>query len=213
VKEQAKLGSCRPAAGVLMESRSLFGLGKRPQFHILSAVTDSRGGSQEHRKLVSVRECHREPGEFSGLDGRRGVEHREFGGHGQEAAILLRLRAVRTGVVRHDHHEASRNAGIGGAHERIGGDVQAHLLHDHCRSPAGITVGQSHLEGHFLVDGPFQMQVQMMLALEPHQGAEDFRSRGPRIGGCHGTGRFEQAVCHGFIAKENLALFHGILQR
>jgi len=76
---------------------------------------------------------------------------------GEKAAVLLRLGAVRAGIVGGNQDEAARHAQIGRPRKGIGRHVEAHLLHGDGRSAAGHAVGQRRLAGHLFIDRPFRM--------------------------------------------------------
>ena len=56
---------------------------------------------------------------------------------GEVAVVLLVLRGVHAGVVGGDDHQAGVDAGERERHERVGGHVEADVLHGHQGAGAG----------------------------------------------------------------------------
>ena len=68
-------------------------------------------------------------GHLIGLLAVRRIEARDAPEGRVVAAVLLVLGAVAAGIVGGEQHQARVDAGVGGAHEGVGGHVDAHVLH------------------------------------------------------------------------------------
>ena len=79
----------------------------------LFGVTDPHRRPQQHRDLITL-------GKLEGLSHHllrflrhRGVKRRDFGEQREQSEILLRLRRVQPGIIRHDQNQAAGYADIG----------------------------------------------------------------------------------------------------
>ena len=71
------------------------------------------------------------------------------------AVVLLVLRAeCMPGSSARDDHQAAVHAGVGDGHERVGGDVQADVLHGAQRARPGQGRAERHLQRDLLVGRP-----------------------------------------------------------
>ena len=85
------------------------------------------------------------------------------------------------GIVGTDEHEAARQAHVGGGEQRIGRDVDAHVLHGgHAHGP-GKRGACGHLDRDLLVDGIFHAEPSARG--DGVEGVRNFGRRGSRIAG------------------------------
>ena len=134
----------------------------RPQRHVLPpAQLDDRLGvayprrqAEEDRRVVFLADVERHGRHVLGLLGVGRLEHGDFGELGVEAVVLLVLRGVQARLVGGDDHQPGVHAGVDQREERVGGHVDAHLLHRHDRPRAGERRADGHLQRHLLVDRP-----------------------------------------------------------
>ena len=115
---------------------------------------DARHGAQHHRGIVGLGKLKGALGKFQALGGVRRLQHRQFGGLGVVAGILLVLGGVDGGVVRHADHQTGVDAHIGGGEQRVGGHVEAHVLHGGEAARPGQRRAHGAFQRHLLVGGP-----------------------------------------------------------
>ncbi len=117
-------------------------------------VGNARGAAQEHRGIELLARVECQLGEFQRFLAVGRLEHRHLGELGVVAAVLLVLRRVHPGVVGDHQHQPAAHAGVGQGEERVGGHVDADMLHGHHRAGAGEAGADSDLEGDLLVWRP-----------------------------------------------------------
>jgi hypothetical protein len=84
----------------------------------------------------------------------RRFEADDLGEVGVKTAVLLVLRAVHAGVIGRDDDQAAIGAGQGRAHKRVGGDVEANVLHRDQSAFPGKRDAQGFFKSDLLVDRP-----------------------------------------------------------
>ena len=124
-----------------------------------AGVADARRRAEQHRRAVLFGVVERLADHVVRLLRRRGVEHRQLRILREGARILLGLRGDRAGIVGDEHDHAALHADVREAHQRVGGDVQADLLHRHQRALAGVRRAGGHLERDLFVYGPLDVDV------------------------------------------------------
>ena len=160
-------------------------------------VADADGGAHEDGDVEALGELERLPGERERLGGVRRLEHRDARECGVVAGVLLVLRGVHAGVVGDENHQAAANAGVRQREERIGGDVEADVLHGDERRGAGQRDAGGDLERDLLVGRPLGVD-----AGERAEALEDLRRR--RAGIAHadrGTG-FPGTLRDRFVSRQ-----------
>ena len=127
--------------------------------HEALGVRGASGGAEQHRGVEALGELVGGDHEFLGLAAVGRFQQRDPGELGVVAVVLLVLRAVHAGVVRRDDHDTALQTHVGRGEERVGGHVQAHVLHaDQC--PAACHRGpDAHFHGHLLVGRPLAVDV------------------------------------------------------
>ena len=115
---------------------------------------DARHGAQHHRGIVDFGKFKGALGERQTLGGVRRLEHRQLGGLGVVAGILFVLGGVDGGIVRHADHQTGVDAHIGGGEQRVGGHVEAHVLHGGEAARPGQRRAHGAFQRHLLVGGP-----------------------------------------------------------
>ncbi len=151
-----------------------------PGDHDGLGVADAGGHPVEDRDLPPFRDFDRRKEEVVGLLRVGRLDRRQPGRDGVAAVVLLVLRGGHARVVGADHDQRAGHAGVGGGEERIGGDVEADVLHRHDRSRARERRAQADLEGHLLVGRPLGAAAQLRERLE------DLRGRSAGIAGAQG---------------------------
>jgi len=144
--------------------------------HDALGVGQPGGRPQEARGVEALRQLERRPRERARLGRRRRLEHRQLGRDGVVAVVLLVLGRVHGRVVGGDDHEARVDAGVGAGEQRVGGHIDAHVLHRHQGPAARDGRPQPDLERHLLVDRPLGVHVRVA-----DQGLQDLRRRRPGV--------------------------------
>ena len=108
----------------------------------------------------------------------RRLEHRHFGEAGVVAVVLLVLAGELLGVVGGDEDQPAAHPGVGEGEQRVGGDVDADVLHGDQHPGAGPRCAGADLEGDFLVHRP--------LAARAGQRREHLEDLGARRAGVPG---------------------------
>ena len=165
------------------------------------AVADARRDPEEQRRVELF-------GNFEGLFdeivallavGR--LQHRELGVHGVVAVVLLVLRAEQPRIVCRYDHKTAVDAGVGVGKHRVGGHVEAHVLH--CRESSGPSHRRTsgHLDGDLLIGRPLGIDL-----FVSRQVFQYLRGRSARIGGRHVQSGFPGAARDRFVSCHDL--FH-----
>ncbi len=111
------------------------------------------------------------------------LEAGDEGELGVDAAVLLVLAGVHPRVVRDRQHEAAVGAGHRRVHERVGGHVEADVLHADQRPLAGPAHAERLFVGHLLVGAPEGVDARRC------PGSAARRTRRSRWTGCRGSRR------------------------
>ena len=132
---------------------------------------------KQHRSVEALGELEGGDRELPGLVAVGGLQQRDPGELGVVAVVLLVLRAVHARVVGRDDHQAGLHPDVRRGEERVGGHVQAHVLHAHQGPAAGHRGADAHFHGHLLVGRPLAVDV-----LVVGQSLEDLGAGRARIG-------------------------------
>ena len=161
------------------------------------AVRHSGRRPHEHGRAVLFGQFERLLHHVVGLLGRGRIEARDFRKARERAGILLRLGADRTRIVGHEHDHAALDAYVFHAHQRVGRDVQAHLLHGHKDAGAAVRRACGDFHGRLLVDGPLDVSA---LRSSLRNGLQHLRRRRARIAAHQVDPGSERAHGDGFVA-------------
>ncbi len=105
-------------------------------------------------------------------------------------------------IVGHHEHQPAAHADIGEGEQRVGGDIEAHMLHRRQRPDTAETGADGDFERHFFVRRPGGID-----AFIVNEIFEDFRARRARVSGGDFDPGLESAAGNGLIAGEN-SFFH-----
>ena len=164
--------------------------------HQRLGVGDAHGLVQHDHGVKLLGDVEGLLGHLVGLLAVGRVQARDAPKGGVVAAVLLVLRAVAAGVVGGEQHQARVDAGVGRAHEGVGGHVDAHVLHGDEAAHATHGGAQAHLEGDLLVGRPLAVHVGLA-----HQVLERLGRRGARIGRTHGNAGLPRPLRDGLVAR------------
>ena len=200
-------GEDDPAGGVADEA---LGLAVSPvarvsHLHVLVAVVDSRGRAHDHGAAELLGEVEGLPHHRVGLGRARRVQDRQLGVGREGARVLLGLGRDGTRVVRHEHDHTTLDADVGEAHERVGGDVEAHLLHRDERAGSRVGGPGGHLERRLLVDRPLHVDA---LGASTGDGLQHLGRRRARVARHDAHARGERPHRNGLVAHQELSV-HG----
>ncbi|MPN26846.1 hypothetical protein SDC9_174272 [bioreactor metagenome] len=145
-------------------------------------MADACRRAQEYGQRVGFGELIGRLHHLVGLFGRRRIEYGKVGVLREAAGVLLRLRGPGAGVVGDGDHHAAPDPDIGEAHQRVGGDVEPHLLHRAEGARAGVGRARRDLEGHLLISRPLYLHAGMT---DGDESLDYLRRRRPRISGRH----------------------------
>ena len=208
LRSQAAVGRTRvgrdhdPAAEVVLEMRRR---GRRPcrpgggvpaisgRHHRLR-MADAGGHPVEDGQLPPLGHFDRREEEVVRLLAVRRLDHRQSGGNGVAAVVLLVLRGGHAGVVRGDHDQGAAHTGVGRGEQRIRGDVQSDVLHRHEDPGVGESGAQADFQGHLLVWRPLGPPAEGIECFE------DFRRRCAGIAGAESHAGVQRGECDGFVA-------------
>ena len=122
--------------------------------HQALRVGDAGAHLEQDRGVELLAELKGQHGKFPRLSGIGGLQHRNLGGHGIVAGVLLVLAGVHTRVVGHGDDHAAVDAGVGHGEQRVGSHVQADMLHAAEAAPTGQGRAEGDLHRNLLVGGP-----------------------------------------------------------
>ena len=192
--EDAPLGAALEAVR-LLDGRRL------AQLDLGARVADARRRAQKYGKFKFFGEVEGRLYHFVGFFGRRRVEDRKVRVLRKVARVLLRLRRPRPRVVRDGDDHAAFDAYVGEAHQRVGGDVEADLLHRADRARARVSAASGDFECGLLVDGPLHVHAFAAFADESFY---DFSRRSAGIAGGQPEPRGERAERYRLVSHTDL---------
>ena len=119
--------------------------------------------------------------------------------HGIAPVVLLVLAGRHAGVVRGDDDKRAAHAGVGDREERVGGDIEPHMLHRHQRPAAARRPRRSPPRA------PPSRWAPTARARRGATGLEDLRGGRSGVTGAQRDSGVEGGECRGFVAAEQLA--------
>ena len=156
---KGKAGENDPAAAVFHKTlRRVYGVFLRILYADGGVSVGNPGGRpQKNGCLILFRQFKRFLHHLISFRRRRRIQQRHLGKSGKGTRVLLGLGGNGAGIIRHKHHETALYADIFQAHEGIGSDIQAHLLHGDKGTGARVGGAAGELHGGFLIHGPFHI--------------------------------------------------------
>ena len=109
-----------------------------------------------------------------------GSSDRHAGEAREQAGVLLVLRGMEARIVADHDHQAGVRADVGLRHQRVGGDVEADVLHRRERANAGQRGADRHVERDLLVGRPFGVEVGGGIARRGSRGSRSTACRDRR---------------------------------
>ena len=158
--------------------------------HQAARVREARGAAHDHGSVETLAQLEGEAREIERLLGVGGLQHRNVRELAEEARVLLVLRAVDARIVADHQHQAPVDADVGHRHQRVGRDVQAHVLHGRECAHSGEGGPDGHVAGHLLVGRPLRVQV---FGRVLGQALQDLGARRSRVGRRHPHARLPGA--------------------
>ena len=198
-----------PARRVPHEALGLLGL---PLVLVLDEnglvpMVDAGRGPDDDGTPDALRELEGVLHHLVGLMDRGGIEHGHLGEHAEGARVLLGLGRDGAGVVSHEDDHPALDPDVLEAHERVGCDVETHLLAGHERPGAAVGGTGRDLHAGLLVDRPLHVDV---AGIPLGDGLEDLGRGRSRIPGHHVDPGGERAERHGLVSHQEFSV-HGSL--
>ncbi len=194
---------------VALEALGLARLGFRSDVDVGRGMADARGGTHDNGGAVLLGKVVGGGHHGAALLWRCRVEHRHLRERGEAAGVLLGLRGDGARVVGHVEHSAALHAHVVQRHQRVAGNVQAHLLAGVQGSRTGIGRAGKQLQCRLLVRGPFH--VHALGAPRRMLGGDGLYHLGRRrtwIARAHTDARFEGSMGEGLVALQKF-FWHG----
>ena len=200
-------GENNPLAGVTLKTA----VGKRTRKRFVGNVeergcmVDARGGPHNDRSGIALGQIERLAHHGERLLRRGRVQNRNLGERGIAARVLLGLRRDRTRVVSNQKNQAAANTHVVQAHQRIGSDVQAHLLAGEQATDACICRAAQKLKGGLLVRRPLDVHiVRRSRCMQLRHRLDDLGRRGSRITGDHVDAGLKGSMSQSLVAHQQL---------
>ncbi len=143
-------------------------------------VIDARGHAQNDWHLELLGQLESSQGHRVGLLRIRRLEHRHMRKTPPVARILFVLGRRKPDIVGNGDDQTADHTGQRQGHQRIGGDVHAHMLHAAKGARPRVCGTDGHLQRDLLVDRPLGIQIRIGRDHFQHLGG-----RGARIGCRH----------------------------
>jgi hypothetical protein len=119
------------------------------------------------------------------------------------AVVLLVLAGRHARIVGGDDDQAAFDIGVGGGEQRVGGDVEADVLHGHQGAAAGEGDADADFQGDLLVGRPLRLAAQVV------EGFQDFRGGRAGIAGAQGHAGVQGGEGDGLVAVEECVMRSG----
>ena len=169
-----------------------------PQGDDAGGVVDSRGGAQNDRFLELFGKVEGVSHHVLGLCHRGGFQNRKPGQLAVIAVVLLVLAGKHEGVVRGEDHQPGPYPHVGQGHQGVGGDVDAHVLHDAHGAHAGVGRCRRDFQGDLFIGAVFEVEVAFLGDVEKIE--RNLGRGGAGIGGADGDTCLDRPPGDGFIA-------------
>ena len=204
-------GNRHKPARITLEFNLWLGGGQIVKIHSTAHVADAGGGAQHHGLLQLAGKAKGLAGHVLGfLRGGR-LKTGQQGKARIGAVVLLVLARVTAWVVSRQQDHAAGQARVNGGEQRVGGHVDAHVLHGHEAHGAAKGGTGGHFHSHLLVDGIFQPVA--ALAAKAVERVRHFRRRSARVTTDHMHTRFKRAAHNGFVSQQQVPLAASALQQ
>ena len=172
--------------------------------HLRLRVADPGGDAQQHGNFPTFGNFNRRQRKIIRFLRISRLEHRHAGSHGITAVVLLVLTRSHSGIVGRDHHQCAHDPRVSDTEQRIGRDIDPHVLHRDERARPGIGDADADFERDFFIRRP------LSFAANLREGFEDFRGGSSGITGAQ---RHATMFCRerdGCVAAEKLSIggFH-----
>ena len=181
---------------VPLEARGPGRVGGRARLHHGIAVADARRDPEQDRDPPALRHLDGREHEIISLLRIGRLEHRHAGRDRVTPVVLFVLARRHARIVRGDDDQRAAHAGIGGGKQRIGGHIQADVLHRAQRARSAEGRADGDLQRHFLVRGPLGM------AAELGEMLQDFRGGRARVSGPERDAGVPRRQRDGFVAAQ-----------
>ncbi len=172
------------------------------QLHDALGVGDAGAELQKDGGVVFLGQLEGPLGKVPGLGGVRRFQHGDLGGDGVVPGVLFVLGGVHPRVICYADDHAGVDAGVGDGEQRVGGHVQAHVLHHAGAALAGQGRAEGDLHGDLLVGRP--LAVDLVILSGP---LGDLRAGGAGIAGNERTAGLIEASGCGLVAQHQF--LHG----
>ncbi len=163
------------------------------------AVADPRGEAEKNGHAPCFREGEGAARQVVGFLRVGRLEHRHAGGAGVTAAVLFVLAGRHAGVVGADNHQAAGNVGVGDGEERVGRNVEPHVLHGHQGAGPPERGADADLEGDLFVRRPLGRPAEV-----GHR-FENLGRGGAGVPDAQGDAGIDRGAGHRFVAGEKQA--------
>ena len=188
---------------VALEAFGLARLGFRGNVDIGRGMADARGGAHDYRRAVLLGKVVGGGHHGTALLGSCRVEHRHLRERSEAAGVLLGLRRDGARVVGHVEHGAALHAHVVKRHQRVAGNVQAHLLAGVQGSRPRVSRAGKQLQRRLFVGGPFHMHaLGAARRMFGGDGLYHLGRRCARIARAYAHARFEGSMGKGLVALQ-----------
>ncbi|EKD37191.1 MAG: hypothetical protein ACD_75C01225G0001 [uncultured bacterium] len=162
------------------------------------------GDAQHDRGIELFTQIEGKPHHLFRFTRLRRLKHRQFGGEGIVAVILLVLGGVHLRIVGAHQHQPAADSGVGGGKKRVGGDIDPDVFHGGESPGPGKGGADGHFQADLLIGRPF--------GIYPFIAGEIFHNLGGGGAGIAGGDLhpgFIGAEGNGFVARHpQCVIFH-----
>ena len=143
----------------ILHIRFFRGVRALAEFDEALRMCDPRTHAEHYGSVKALRKLERLAGKEKRLRRVRRLEHRNLCGYRVMARVLLVLRRMHRGIVRHADHKSAVHAGIRHCKKRVRGDIHSDMLHRTGASRAVEGRSEGDLHGDLLVGRPFAVYI------------------------------------------------------